>query len=403
MAWLLMFSFLIACSNARPKEISATESEVEKKTSHAIPAAERTYIYFPLLKGKRIALVGNHTSLIRDIHLVDSLQNAGFQVDKVFSPEHGFRGTAPDGAKVASGFDERSGVMVISLYGTRRRPTQDELAGIDVILVDMQDVGARFYTYISTMTLVMQEAARAGTPVLVLDRPNPIGHFVDGPMLDLAFSSFVGMHPVPVVHGMTIGEFALMINGEGWLGGELEANLKVIPVANYSRTDFYQLPVPPSPNLPNMRAIYLYPSLCFFEGTAISVGRGTEFPFQVFGSPGLPQDKFSFTFTPQSVPASINPPLLSQTCFGRDLRTIPLRYLQAKRQLDLSYLLDAYRNFPYKDRFFNNFFDRLAGSNILRNQIKAGLNENQIRQSWQPGLEAFKKIRAKYLIYPDFE
>jgi len=391
----------MACSFSRRSEKSEINKDAELLIDRAIPAAERTYAYFPLLEGKRIAIAGNHTSLIESVHLVDSLQNAGFHVEKVFSPEHGFRGTAPDGAYVASGVDERTGVQVISLYGARRRPAPEELSGIDIILVDMQDVGARFYTYISTMTMVMQEAARAQVPVIILDRPNPNGHFVDGPVLDLAFSSFVGMHPVPVVHGMTIGEFALMINGEGWLGGDLKANLKVVPIANYERCGFYQLPVPPSPNLPNMQAVYLYPSLCFFEGTTISVGRGTEFPFQVFGSPNLPYPKFGFTFTPRSVPASINPPLLNQDCHGRDLRIIPTTELQARKQINLSYLLEAYQSYPHKDKFFNNFFDRLAGTNILRSQIKAGLNEQQIRQSWQPGLETFKKTRAKYLLYPD--
>ncbi|HSV75413.1 MAG TPA: DUF1343 domain-containing protein [Bacteroidales bacterium] len=399
--WIIVVSVSISCSFSRPVERSRTKVDFEVENIAAIPAAERTYAYFPLLEGKRIAIAGNHTSLIGAVHLVDSLQNAGFHVEKVFSPEHGFRGTAPDGAYVASGIDEQTGIKVVSLYGARRRPNQEELAGIDLILVDMQDVGARFYTYISTMTLVMQEAAKAQVQVIVLDRPNPMGHFVDGPVLDLAFSSFVGMHPVPVVHGMTIGEFALMINGQGWLGGGLKANLKVIPVANYSRCDFYQLPVPPSPNLPNMRAIYLYPSLCFFEGTTISVGRGTAFPFQVFGSPNLPADRFTFSFTPQSVAASTNPPLLNQACFGRDLRTIPIPELQARRQIDLSYLLEAFRSYPNKENFFNPFFDRLAGTNLLRNQIKAGLSEEQIRLSWKPGLEAFRKIRAKYLIYPD--
>jgi len=391
----------MACSFSRRSEKSEINKDAELLIDRAIPAAERTYAYFPLLEGKRIAIAGNHTSLIESVHLVDSLQNAGFHVEKVFSPEHGFRGTAPDGAYVASGVDERTGVQVISLYGARRRPLPEELSGIDIILVDMQDVGARFYTYISTMTMVMQEAARAQVPVIILDRPNPNGHFVDGPVLDLAFSSFVGMHPVPVVHGMTIGEFALMINGEGWLGGGLQANLKVVPIANYERCGFYQLPVPPSPNLPNMQAVYLYPSLCFFEGTTISVGRGTAFPFQVFGSPNLPYPKFGFTFTPRSVPASINPPLLNQDCHGRDLRIIPTTELQARKQINLSYLLEAYQSYPHKDKFFNNFFDRLAGTNMLRSQIKAGLNEQQIRQSWQPGLETFKKTRAKYLLYPD--
>ncbi|HAJ99069.1 MAG TPA: DUF1343 domain-containing protein [Bacteroidales bacterium] len=364
---------------------------------------ERTYLYFPMLRGKRIAVAGNHTSLVGNTHLVDTLVRSGKNVVKIFSPEHGFRGTAPDGAYVASGMDPSKGIMVISLYGPARRPTPEQLAGIDVILFDMQDVGARFYTYISTMTMLMQVAARQNIPVIVLDRPNPNGHFIDGPVLDMEFSSFVGLHPVPVVHGMTIGEFALMINGEGWLGGDLQSNLTVIPLKNYDRTMPYALPVPPSPNLPNMLSIYLYPSLCFFEGTAISVGRGTEFPFQVFGSERLPSERFPFTFTPKSISASTNPPLLGLKCNGKDLRQLSKEEIRASRRINLSYLLKAFHYFPDKSRFFNPFFDRLAGTNLLRNQIKAGLTEQQIRESWQPGLNAFRAIRAKYLLYPDFE
>jgi len=364
--------------------------------------SERTYKYFPLLANKRVAVAGNHTSLIGSTHLVDSLVSAGVRVVRIFSPEHGFRGTAPDGAYVPSGLDKDKGIMVVSLYGPARRPTAEQLSDVDIILFDMQDVGARFYTYISTMTMLMQEAARHSIPFIVLDRPNPNGHFIDGPVLDPAFSSFVGLHPVPVVHGMTIGEFALMINGEGWLGGNLETDLRVIPMKHYNRNEPFVLPVPPSPNLPNMLSIYLYPSLCFFEGTAISVGRGTEFPFQVFGHYQLPSERFTFRFTPRSVPASINPPLLGKDIRGRDLRFLSEKEIRERRKINLSFLLEAFRNFPERERFFNPFFDRLAGTNMLRNQIKAGLTEEQIRQSWQPGLESFRKIRAQYLLYPDF-
>jgi len=364
--------------------------------------SERTYKYFPLLANKRVAVAGNHTSLIGSTHLVDSLVSAGVRVVRIFSPEHGFRGTAPDGAYVPSGLDKDKGIMVVSLYGPARRPTAEQLSDVDIILFDMQDVGARFYTYISTMTMLMQEAARHSIPFIVLDRPNPNGHFIDGPVLDPAFSSFVGLHPVPVVHGMTIGEFALMINGEDWLGGNLETDLRVIPMKHYNRNEPFVLPVPPSPNLPNMLSIYLYPSLCFFEGTAISVGRGTEFPFQVFGHYQLPSERFTFRFTPRSVPASINPPLLGKEIRGRDLRFLSEKEIRESRKINLSFLLEAFRNFPERERFFNPFFDRLAGTNMLRNQIKAGLTEEQIRQSWQPGLESFRKIRAQYLLYPDF-
>lgn len=401
--WLAIFLLLpsmSSCMNApREEALQAAEGQ-----AGIIPAAERTTEYFHLLAGKRIAVAGNHTSRIGEVHLVDSLLAAGFNVVKVFSPEHGFRGQAADGELVQSTTDERTGIPIVSLYGANRKPTPEQLADVDLIVFDIQDVGMRFYTYISTMTLIMRAAAIEEIPVMVLDRPNPHGHYVDGPMLDLAYTSFVGMHPIPVVHGMTIGEYARMVNGEGWLGFGRTCDLTVIQVENYTHNDFYQLPLPPSPNLPSMLAVYLYPSLCFFEGTAISVGRGTQMPFQVYGHPSLPAEKYPLRFTPERVQASINPPLLMQECRGRDLQSISFENIQAEGRINLSYLLEAYRDFPEKDKFFiNASFDRLAGSNLLRNQILAGLNEEQIRQSWQEGLEGFKKIRAKYLLYPDFE
>jgi len=401
---LLLNLFLftpIVKSVAPPKHIHGSCCPLPD--TRVVLGIERTGEYFPLLEGKRIAVAGNHTSLIGEEHLVDFLLKANKNVVKIFSPEHGFRGTAPDGAYVPSGMDMDMGVMVISLYGPARRPTPEQLSGIDIIVFDMQDVGARFYTYISTMTLLMQEAAKSNIPIIVLDRPNPNGHFIDGPVLDPAFSSFVGMHPVPVVHGMTIGEFAKMINGEGWLGGNLRVNLTVIPMLYYNRSEMHHLQVPPSPNLPNMRSVFLYPSLCFFEGTNISIGRGTEFPFQVFGSDRLSPSDFTFSFIPQSLPASSNPPLIGRKCHGRDLRKYDIKEIWGRRRIDLSYLIDAYNSYPERHEFFNPFFDRLAGSNILRNQIKAGLSEQQIRETWQPGLESFKRVRAKYLLYPDFE
>jgi uncharacterized protein YbbC (DUF1343 family) len=400
LATLILMPLLPSCMN-KPREENRHVADVPLRI---IPAAERTGEYFHLLAGKRIAVAGNHTSRIGEVHLVDSLLAAGFNVVKVFSPEHGFRGTAADGQHISSERDPRTGLLLASLYGSNRKPTKEQLADVDVIVFDIQDVGMRFYTYISTMTLIMQAAAEEGKEVLVLDRPNPHGHYVDGPMLELAYTSFVGMHPIPVVHGMTIGEYARMVNGEGWLGAGKKCDLRVVPVENYAHNDLFQVPLAPSPNLPNMRAVYLYPSLCFFEGTAISIGRGTDMPFQVFGHPDFSAEKHPLRFTPQSVQASINPPLLGKECKGRDLREIPIETLQTERRINLSYLLEAYRDFPEKEKFFiTSSFDRLAGSNMLRNQIMAGLNEEQIRQSWQPGLEAFKKIRAKYLLYPDFD
>lgn len=397
--FLLFLPLLLSCNQPR-QEDKTKAPEVELRM---IPGADRTGLYFPLLEEKRIAVAGNHTSMVGEVHLVDTLLAAGFNVVKVFSPEHGFRGQAAAGELIQNDIDPRSGLPVISLYGSNRKPTPEQLEDVDLIIVDLQDVGMRFYTYISTMSLIMQAAARLDKEVMVLDRPNPHGHYIDGPVLDLDYGSFVGLHPIPVVHGMTMGEYARMVNGEGWLGYKVECKLTVIPVENYSHNDLYQLPVAPSPNLPNMQAVYLYPSLCFFEGTVISVGRGTEMPFQIFGHPRLPPNAFPNTFIPQSVTAAPNPPLLGETCYGRELRTLPMEDLQAERRINLSYLLEAFRNYPEKDKFFNNYFDRLAGNNLLRNQVLAGQTEAQIRETWRPGLEEFRKTRAKYLLYPDFE
>ncbi len=365
--------------------------------------AEQTDRYFQLLEGRRIAFAGNHTSLIGTVHLVDTLLRAGFTLVKVFSPEHGFRGDAAAGEWIDSSMDTHTGLPVISLYGSNRRPTPAQLNDVDIIVFDIQDVGVRFYTYISTMTYIMEEAARQQIPVLILDRPNPLRHYVDGPVLEAKHRSFVGLHPVPVVHGMTIGEYALMVNGEGWLGENLTCDLTVIAVTNYSSNKRYKLPIPPSPNLPNMHAVYLYPSLCFFEGTQISLGRGTEKPFQVFGHPDLGNKGFDYKFIPQSVRAAPDPPLLGRICYGRDLIAIPQEILQATKQINLEYLLEAYAAFSEKESFFNNFFERLTGTDDLRRQIIDGKTEEQIRNSWKPGLDAFRAIRLRYLLYPDVE
>jgi len=365
------------------------------------PGAWQTEKYFHLLRDRNIALVGNHSSLIGNVHLADSLLSSGFRLKKVFSPEHGFRGRAAAGELVPNSIDSLTGLPVISLYGANRRPKPEELHGIDIIIFDIQDVGARFYTYISTMTYVMEEAAKQNIPMLILDRPNPNGHFVDGPILDTAYASFVGLHPVPVIHGMTVAEYAQMVNGEGWLAGGIKCSLIIVPVANYNRRMWYEVPIAPSPNLPNMTSIMLYPSLCFFEGTVISLGRGTEFPFQVYGHPELPERHFPFTFTPLSKPAAPNPPQLDKVCNGIDLRDINPKRLHRRGSIDLSHLLKAFEHFPNKDLFFNTFFDRLAGSSQLRMDIIAGLNERQIRKSWREGLDNFREMRKQYLIYPD--
>jgi uncharacterized protein YbbC (DUF1343 family) len=364
------------------------------------PAAERPELYLPLLKGKRVALVVNHTSLVGKEPLVDFLLRNGIAVQKIFAPEHGVQGRADAGDYQASGYDARIGLNVISLYGKKSKPSKADLVGVDLILFDIQDVGVRFYTYLSTLHFVMEAAAREQIPLLVLDRPNPNGGYIDGPMLDPKYSSFVGLDPVPVVYGMTIGEYALMLNSEGWLGGSAKVLLTVIPMRDYAHHLSYAPPIKPSPNLPNERAIALYPSLAFFEGTVISEGRGTKSPFQLYGAPKYDIKKFSFI--PKSLPGASDPKFEGKRCFGVDLRSLNIDDIHAKKEINLSYLLDAYRNYGDKPEFFlkNGFFDRLAGSDRLRKQILSGASEQQIRESWQNDIERFKKIRQKYLLYP---
>ncbi len=353
--------------------------------------AERTAIYFPLLEGKSIAIVGNQSSLIASTHLVDSLVNSRLDVVKVFSPEHGFRGTADAGAYIENGVDERTGLPIVSLYGSNKKPKAEQLAGIDVLLFDIQDVGARFYTYISTLHYVMEAAAEHNISVMVLDRPNPNGHYIDGPALDTAFRSFVGMHPIPIVHGMTIAEYAQMINGEKWLKEGVECDLNVIPMTAYERFKPYDLPVKPSPNLPNAQSVNLYPSLCLFEGTNVSVGRGTPLPFQHYGAPYLKSDYY---FIPKIREGAKYPKHEGQKCFGIDLSKH-----KKLEQIDLSFLMNAYEQSEDKSTFFNAFFDKLAGGNSLRISIIEGKSEEEIRKSWSDELEAFEKIRSTYLIY----
>ena len=347
--------------------------------------------YFPLLDNKSIGVVGNQSSLIGSTHLVDSLLSTKQQVVKVFSPEHGFRGTDDAGAHIESGVDEKTGLPIVSLYGNNKKPTANQLQGIDILLFDIQDVGARFYTYISTLHYVMEAAAENSIPLVVLDRPNPNGHYVDGPILDSAYRSFVGMHPIPIVHGMTIGEYAQMINGQQWLKNGVQCQLTVITMQGYSRTMPYDLPIKPSPNLPNAQAVNLYPSLCLFEGTNVSVGRGTDLPFQHYGAPYLKNDYF---FIPKSGEGAKYPKHEGQKCYGKDLSQFP-----KLSQLDLSYLIDAYQQSADKDTFFNTFFDKLAGGSDLRLSIIGGKSEEEIRKSWADGLNVFKEQSAPYLIY----
>lgn len=362
--------------------------------------ADQTRQYFPLLYGKKVALAANQTSTIKEKHLADSMLNAGLQLQFVFCPEHGFRGVADAGEKVNNSIDAATGLRLISLYGKHKKPTAEDLAGIDIVVFDIQDVGVRFYTYISTLHYIMEACAENNIPLLVLDRPNPNGFYVDGPTLDTSARSFVGMHPVPLVHGMTIAEYALMINEEGWLNNGIRCELMVVPCRNYSHTVYYVLPIKPSPNLPNARAIYLYPSLGLFEGTVMSVGRGTDFPFQVYGHPDY--KKTAFSFTPESTIGAQLPKYQGAICYGKDLRLVNIDSVK-RIGFTLQYLIDAYKTMPNKTVFFNSFFYRLAGGNTLKQQIESGMTEAEIEATWQTDIERFKKVRKKYLLYPDFE
>jgi uncharacterized protein YbbC (DUF1343 family) len=362
-----------------------------------VPGAYQIELYRNMIEGKRIAIVANQTSMIGHTHLADSLLEIGINIKLIFAPEHGFRNLADAGELITDGKDPGTGIRVISLYGKHLKPTPEDLAGIEIVIFDIQDVGVRFYTYISTLHYILESCAENKIKCIVLDRPDPNGFYFDGNILDTAYSSFVGMHPVPVVHGMTIGEYAGMINGEGWLKGGAKCDLTVIRCKNYDHKTCYDLPVKPSPNLPNQNSVYLYPSICFFEGTSLSLGRGTAFPFQVFGSPDLPD--LGFSFTPESVPGAKNPPLLGIKCFGADLRDALKKNLVPKPEINLGLIISAYKDFPQKDKFFNSYFDVLAGGPVLREQIQKGMTAEQIRATWKEGLERFSKIREKYLLY----
>lgn len=358
--------------------------------------AERIDLYEELLEDKNVAMLVNHTSQAYGGHLVDFLLSRDIRIVKIFAPEHGFRGTVDAGKHIENSTDPRTGIPIISLYGSNRKPSDDQMEGVDVVIFDIQDVGTRFYTYISTMHYMMDACARNGIRMIVLDRPNPNGDYVDGPVLRKGFESFVGMHHIPVVHGMTVGELAKMINGEGWLTDAASCDLFVVPVENYHHQYQYSLPVKPSPNLPNDLAIRLYPSLCFFEGTMMSVGRGTDFPFQVVGYPDSSFGRFQFT--PESRPGAGNPKYKDERCYGRDFRDI-----RRRPRFTINYIIEFYYKSGRNDEFFNDYFDKLAGNAELRQQIMAGLTEDEIRISWLEELNQYKKIRKQYLMYPDFE
>lgn len=395
-----------SCGQQSKESFKAPNINSNGKTKKIVVAANRTPKYLPLLEGKSVAIVANQTSVIfketegesnipNFTHLVDSLISLDLNIKKVFAPEHGFRGRADAGEKVSDGVDKKTGTPIFSLHGKNRKPTAEQLNDLDVVLFDIQDVGVRFYTYIATLQLVMEACADANIPVIVLDRPNPNGHYVDGPSMENQHSSFLGMTEIPLVYGMTIGEYAQMINGEGWLNSETKANLTVIPLENYTHSTEYHLPIRPSPNLPNDTAINLYPSLGLFEGTNVNAGRGTEFQFQRYGASFLDNNAYDFSYTPEPNFGSKYPKEEGRTCYGNDLSQQP-----KMEEMSLRWLIDAYKNTTDKTRFFNtDGFTKHAGTEKLQKQIEVGLSEEEIKASWSTDLEQFKKIRERYLLY----
>ena len=389
----------LGCAQKATKEIDKTVSKSYEEEKEIVVAANQTNAYLPLLKGKKIGIVANQTSVIFKgkgyTHLVDSLHSLKMDIKKVFAPEHGFRGKADAGEKVSDGIDTKTGLSIISLYGKNRKPSQEHLMDLDVVVFDIQDVGVRFYTYIATLQLVMEACAEAGIPVLVLDRPNPNAHYIDGPTMEAEHTSFLGMTQIPLVYGMTIGEYAKMINEEGWLTEGLKTDLTVISLENYTHKSTYSLPIRPSPNLPNDTSINLYPSLGLFEGTNINAGRGTEFQFQRYGASFLDNTQYTFTYVPEPNFGSKYPKEEGKTCYGKDLSTHP-----KIQEMSLQWLLDAYKNCTDKSKFFNTSgFTKHAGTEKLQQQIEAELSESEIKASWNEDLERFKKIRKKYLLY----
>jgi uncharacterized protein YbbC (DUF1343 family) len=426
--WLLTVAMAVVFTGygqqkkARPQDSDKTYAKATWSRQPINTGAERMDVYLPLLKGKRVGIFANQTSVVQSVNLVDTLVKRGIAVKVIFGPEHGFRGMADAGEKVGNYIDEKTGIQVVSLYGSKRRPSAEDLKEVDVLLFDIQDAGTRFYTYISSLQEYMEAAIENNKPLMVLDRPNPNGFYVDGPVLDPKFKSFVGMQPIPIVYGMTMAEYAMMLLKEGWLAqkpkniivqiagmGNVTAfppqqfSLTIIKCSNYTHKSKYVLPVKPSPNLPDIQSIYWYPSTCWFEGTILSEGRGTPKPFQLFGHPSLPKDLISFT--PHSVPGATNPKLKDQLCYGWDLSGTPEEVLKKTAgKIQLKYILEAWRLFPQKDSFFlknGASFNRLAGNDVLIKQIKQGLSEDAIRKSWEPALSNFKKIRKKYLLYAD--
>lgn len=407
LTWVLImiFGVLISCGSTTRKQAG---------TEHSLPVqsgiktgAEQTDKYLPLLKDKRVAIVANQTSVIGKTSLVDSLKSLGVNIVKIFGPEHGFRGTASAGAVVSDSIDVKTGIPEISLYGKKSKPSKEDLANVDLVIFDIQDVGARFYTYINLLAKVMESCSDNNKELLILDRPNPNGFTVDGPILDMKLKSGIGMFPIPVTHGMTVGELAQMYNGEGWLTNKVRCRITIIPVANYAHNMEYVLPIAPSPNLNTPQSILLYPSLCLFEGTIVSQGRGTYFPFTVLGNPDL-KGKYEFSFTPVSLKGMAETPLhQDNACYGLDLREYDINEFRETGRINIKWLIDMYNAYPFKEKFFDfrqskqmGNFDKLAGVTLLKEQIIAGKTEKEIRESWEPGLSDFKMLRKKYLLYP---
>ena len=399
-----LFSILLwscACVVSAQKNNSITELLAPKQPTITV-GAERMSEYLPLLQGKHVALLVNQTSRVGTEYLVDTLQHLGVSITKIFAPEHGFRGDADAGAQVSNGIDKKTGIAIVSLYGKKQKPSTEDLADVDVVLYDIQDVGCRFYTFLSTLHYLLEACAENGKSLIVLDRPNPNGYYIDGPVLDMKYKSFVGIAPIPVVHGLTLGEYATLAVGEKWIAHAEKLSFKVILCQNYTHASSYKLPVPPSPNLRNTRAIFLYPSLCFFEGTTVSVGRGTDFPFQVIGSPYTLLDS-PFTFVPMSAKGATDPPYRGLLCQGYDLRHYRRDLHTEMKGINLHYLIQLYRHCTDTAHFFSNaeFFDKLAGTDALRHAIIAGQSAETIRNSWKPALDAYKAMRRKYLLYEE--
>ncbi len=403
----LIFIGLESCKHSKAsKSIIISNSDITNggfDNTKMFPGAYNIAKYIPLLKNKNVALVVNQSSMIDEVHLTDTLLNLDVKLVKIFAPEHGFRGKADAGEHLDNSTDSKTGLPIVSLYGKKRAPDDEDLKGVDVIVFDIQDVGVRFYTYISTMAYIMDAAKDNGIPVIILDRPNPNGHYIDGPVLEEKFKSFVGMFPIPVVYGMTIGELATMIDGEGWLKDSKKCDLTIIKCTNYTHLSHYHLPIAPSPNLPDFLSVSLYPSLCFFEGTTVSVGRGTDKPFKQLGHPLL-KDDFDYFFIPKPNLGAKNPKYNGQKCYGIDLSKIKAKNFRAKGNIDLSWLIDFYNKLKGNGKFFldNNWIDKLAGTDRLRKMILQGKSNEEIHQNWENDLKLFNEKRKKYLLYPDF-